>query len=97
MSELRPVICSSCGRPILWAIVAASGRRMPVDLLPSSTGTVYLSYADESTVVGDGVRCSSGDLIARILSREDAQDPTVPRYVSHFATCPNATQHRRPR
>ena len=97
MRELRPVTCSSCGRPILWAIVAASGRRMPVDLFSTSTGTVFLSYADESTVVGDGVRCSSGDLIARILSREDAQDPTVPRYVSHLETCSHAAQHRRPR
>jgi len=24
-------------------------------------------------------------------------DPNVPRYVSHFATCPNAGQHRRAR
>lgn len=97
MSEPR---CLSCGRPILWAVVEASGRRMPVDVEPVAGGNVFLSrIVDEIGESRDGVvhvRVARDVLLATIIpAGEDVADRD--RYVSHFATCPYAAQHRRPR
>jgi len=82
--------CRSCGAPVVWA-VTPEGRRMPVDAEPVDGGNVLLSpnptgsqdrYAPVATVVGKRVQAS--------LFGDDG-----PRYVSHFATCPNADLHRR--
>lgn len=79
--------CGSCGAEVVWA-VTTTGKRMPVDAAPVDGGNVLLSPASSpgqaptATVVGKQVQPS--------LFGDDA-----PRYVSHFATCPNSAQHRR--
>lgn len=73
--------CRSCHAPIVWAITN-TGRRMPVDAEPAENGTLVLY---EST---------PGEVHVAPAS----EHPTiVDRHVSHFATCPNAAQHRRAR
>jgi hypothetical protein len=79
--------CRSCGAAIVWA-VTPEGRRMPVDADPVDGGNVLLAPAVEpggsptATVVGKRVQPS--------LFGDDG-----PRYVSHFATCPDSAKHRR--
>jgi hypothetical protein len=83
-------VCRSCGAPIEWA-VTENRRRMPVDAEPVVDGNILLEHRG---YVGDPP-------IARIVDADERADlqrlspePLV-LFVSHFATCPNAAQHRR--
>lgn len=71
--------CRSCGAPILWA-VTDKGRRIPLDPEPSDDGNQFV-YRDV-------------DAKLRATAREPARIAST-RHVPHFATCPNARQHRR--
>jgi hypothetical protein len=78
--------CRSCGRPIRW-VQLPSGKRMPLDALPpvDGRGNVF--------VHSDGRR----GLVLK--EREIAEQPPAVRkrlYLSHFASCAQADQHRRP-
>lgn len=74
--------CRSCGAPIVFGITE-KGRRMPLDAAPSSVDTP-----------GVWVLSSFGDAAA--LAR---LEPSALRgstlHVPHWATCPNATKHRK--
>ena len=72
--------CRSCGAAVRWE-VTAGGRRMPLDAEPVPDGNV---------VVVDGQ--------ARVLTSAGAELLTLdtPRFVSHFATCPQSGAWRRP-
>ena len=74
--------CSSCNAPLEWATSAATGKTMPIDAEPSSDGNV---------IVRDGQ--------AVVLNREQLAvlPKDAPRFKSHFATCPLAARHRRPK
>lgn len=75
--------CRSCGAPIAWASTAA-GHRMPVDPKPVLDGNVVLDSTGGSTVPR-----------AVVYRPGDPSMPSGDRYKSHFATCPNATKHRK--
>lgn len=76
--------CKSCGAPIIWA-KTAKGKAMPLDDTPTPAGTFILLEANALT----------NDLSAVTAPKEyDGKRPR-PRYTSHFATCPQAHQHRR--
>ena len=76
--------CKSCGAEIKW-IKTFSGRSMPVD-----TEEIHF-YADGGK---DIFVCCNGAVIHG--TRTDGQKPeTYTGYISHFATCPNADQHRK--
>jgi hypothetical protein len=84
-ADVVTATCRSCAAPILWA-VTADRRSMPVNLEPDPDGNLDLLW------VSPGMQ-------PRVLVVDPAQ-PTLddgPRYTSHFATCPNADQHRRNR
>ena len=78
--------CASCKAPITWT-QTRTGKRMPVDAEPSDDGTIRLVLAAPRTVpvaeVLTGVRLSA------------ARDEGAQLFKSHFATCPNASEHRR--
>jgi hypothetical protein len=76
----RVPTCRSCGAPIKWA-EAASGKRIPFDLQPSS------SPIDRWIIVRE--RC--------LLCTQEyfEKNPDAERYRPHWATCPHATKHRR--
>lgn len=76
--------CRSCRRPITWAITR-NGKRMPMDAVPVDDGDWRIELVD-------GER-----RIVRIVPGGPELDPGVERYSSHFVTCPNADEHRRPR
>lgn len=75
--------CRSCQAPIRWAVTEA-GKRIPVDVEPTPDGNMLLSLDDPP--VAAVVRPGELQLV------DDGQ-----RFVSHFATCEFADQHRRPR
>lgn len=81
--------CSSCQAPIIWAEFKATGTRAPLDAEPVPDGNLAIaSWRPDGTaliVLADTVQ--GGQL---------ALDTAPPeRWVTHFATCPNAAEHRR--
>jgi len=71
--------CNSCDAPIIWALTE-NGKRMPVDAEPVRDGNIVLEH--------------HGQRVTAIV--RDAMLPGLePLYKSHFATCPNASTHRR--
>jgi hypothetical protein len=76
--------CRSCHAEIIWVTMAASGRRMPLDAVPTPDGTV--------AVDGNGLAVV---LTGQHLER--AKAATVHLFRSHFASCVNAKQHRKAR
>lgn len=73
--------CRSCGAPVVW-FPTVGGGRMPLDPAARPDGNV---------AVVDGVAVVLGSERQALLAAE------APRYVSHFATCEQAGEHRRPR
>lgn len=79
--------CRSCRAPIVWTRTE-HGKRMPVDARADPS-------AARSTFALRDLTSPEGPL-AVAMTR--AQAPAGERlYVSHFATCPDSAQHRRPR
>lgn len=80
--------CESCGAPIEWARFAESGKPIPLDVGIVANGNLEVVE-----------RRDGGDAIVRLLGRVDAElarDAGRGLRRTHFATCPNAKQHRRP-
>lgn len=74
--------CRSCGAEIVW-VLTQKGHRMPIDPEPAPGGDI---------VVDDGIASVVGgaDLVDAVFEGRAL-------YLAHFATCPNAARHRRPR
>lgn len=85
-------VCRSCEAPVTWAITK-NGKSMPLDRDPVEGGNVRLTG---QTVIGhtgrEGPEC---EVIGAGTFTEDELAANEPRYVSHFATCPKASSHRR--
>jgi len=68
---------------------------MPLDLAPTEDGNVVIDVLAQ-------VVFNLADLDAptppcvRVLRKDETVGPDVPRYRSHFSSCPNAARHRRP-
>lgn len=77
--------CKSCGAEIIW-IKMASGKMMPCDAKPVSYQTAVPGTKGTLTLVTPDGRVASGVF---------NPDSDKIGYTSHFATCPNANQHRR--
>lgn len=73
--------CKSCGADIIWK-KTIKGRTIPLDPEPTQKGNVIISEAGEALVYN-----SPAAIAPRYAD--------APRYLSHFATCPNADQHRK--
>jgi hypothetical protein len=71
--------CRSCEAAILWA-VTTKGSLMPVDADPHPDGTLVLID-------------NHGELFVRHPS--PMFDADKPLHRSHFATCPDAKEHRK--
>ena len=82
--------CSSCGAEILW-VRTVSGKKMPLDVEPvwirQQTGGHTYVREDGSFIFGEIM----GD------ADDDPDANAIEAHTSHFATCPNADQHRKPR
>jgi len=78
--------CSSCGAPIIFK-QTVTGKQMPLDAEPNADGNVQLGW-----IGGEEVAL----LLAEPGDRAAAQIAGHLLYMPHFATCPNADEHRRP-
>lgn len=68
-----------CRAPIIWAIVAKSGRGVPLDAERDTNGKCYIvDYAED------------GRPIVEYATAESPAPPGVERHSSHFETCPDA-------
>lgn len=86
MTERRIVQCRSCGADMVW-VVTRKGKKMPLDPKPDPDGGfVYDGDTDDGTPKVRFIPEGPG----RALHEGD-------RYTSHFSTCPNADERRRPR
>lgn len=72
--------CRSCGAPILWA-ETVKGRSIPIDVQPVHDGNIRLEQRDALPP------------LAIVLTGQIENN--MQRFRSHFASCPNAAQHRR--
>lgn len=81
---LQRATCRSCPTDIAWAVTTA-GKRIPLDVEPLEAGNIE--------VRPDG----HGGYIARVLRAGDHASVGADLFRTHFETCPNADQHRRPR
>lgn len=75
--------CESCRAPIRWA-QTEKGKLIPIDYEPVRGGNLLLVALDPRDAP-----------LARPATAQDSD--TLERFVSHFASCPNADRHRRPR
>ncbi len=74
--------CRSCGATIQW-VETVTGKKMPLDAEPHEDGNIALLPA--------GAMVLTKDLA------EQGKKIGSKRYRSHFATCPSADQHRKPK
>lgn len=75
--------CRSCAAEIEWA-VTTSGKIMPVNALPDENGNLLARRESDGSL---HVRARPPDDSGRWVDEKPA--------MSHFATCPDATRHRR--
>lgn len=89
-----PAHCGSCGAPIEW-VLTEKGKRMPVDFQRVPTGNIVLSHRH----VGEPAVAvyQTPEQIETLRKQKAARGETGPLtlFISHFATCPNAGQHRK--
>jgi hypothetical protein len=79
--------CSSCGARIIWATTARS-KAMPVDAEPVADGNIRLDDRGQGRApLAIVVTAGQADMFGSDESRR----------TSHFATCPQADEHRRER
>jgi len=89
-------VCRSCKAPILWALTE-TGKRMPVDAEPVEGGNILLSHRQAATAPVAVVQGRDDIEQLRKQHEQSPQDGPLRLFTSHFATCPYAGQHRRPR
>ena len=79
--------CRSCGARIIW-VRMTSGKAMPCDAQKISFNPVHPVTKEAQTYITEDGKVCRGEY-----------DPNGEKngYISHFATCPAADQHRRPR
>lgn len=80
--------CESCGADILWTYTE-TGKRMPVDAHPVAGGNLIVT-----TGQGERADLLRASVVGSTIDLTNPYDTGV-RHLSHFATCPNANQHRK--
>jgi len=83
--QFHVVECRSCGARIFWGFTKR-GKAIPLDELPSPDGNLALEEHK------DGLRST---VLVRCVKKDDLFDRSALRYVSHFATCPDAPVWRK--
>jgi hypothetical protein len=95
--------CRSCGQDILWGKVSRTGKAMPLDPEPKSPdekGVMVAVPRGMTTWLYTLDEISGKYAEQRGTSVQTARSLVVDQFegfVSHFATCPNASKHRRPK
>lgn len=82
-AEPQSTLCRSCKARIFFA-KTANGSQMPLDFYPVPDGNVMVNEEGVALVL------KKADLFS-----ETVQLPEMPRYKSHFSTCPAAAAYRK--
>lgn len=79
--------CRSCHAPIVWA-TTTTGKRMTVNPEPGEGGNIRLVY-----------RRGDNTPVAHVVPKAERGNYGADQawYTSHFASCPQADEWRRPR
>lgn len=77
--------CRGCKALIIWA-KSARGSNMPMDVSPTDEGQFFLFRKPDHILAVHQMEQST--------RAEDARRRGDKKYTCHFATCPNAAQHR---
>jgi hypothetical protein len=79
--------CRSCGAAVRW-VVTTTGKTMPMDAEPVENGNLV--------IVGEG-KTRHGDMVPKVQHRDPGELSMLEteRFVSHFATCPDAPEWKR--
>lgn len=85
--------CRSCNAEIVWATTLIGGKAMPVDPTPSPDGNLLLAAVDPDDASAGYAAIMLTNLTDE--ARASAERAAVVLHESHFATCPNADQHRK--
>ena len=72
--------CARCKAPVMWAETERNGKPIPLDPEPVPDGN--LGIRDDGRVY-------------HVAQGQGVLDLGVPLYKTHFATCPDADEHRR--
>lgn len=84
--------CSSCGRAIIWT-VSPSGARLPLDARPA-----VMYYLDNAVPTPNAIPVKAEVIKApAVLFAAEAMLEETRTYVSHFLTCPSASEHSKAR
>lgn len=84
------VPCKSCGAAIVWARNPKTGKLSPVTAEPSEKGNCRL--------VDRGLKEPEVEVLGRDARLEALEaDPELRLRLNHFADCPTAAQHRKPK
>lgn len=86
-------VCRSCGASIVWVETEAKASK-PARMMPLDAGNDGLAVnVDDGTgnIVFTGVMSVKGNPIVRMLPKGKGNRR------SHFVTCPNRDQHRKPK
>jgi hypothetical protein len=81
--QARPLTCD-CGQDLIFARTR-NRRAIPLNKTPDPEGNVA-AYRD-----------TGGVWRARVLAKDEQPAPHEKRYQTHFATCPDAGRHRKPK
>lgn len=82
--------CGSCRALITW-VITTTGKSMPIDREPVASGNVRATGRKRPNRFGT----PAPEVEVVEASSLFAETTDELRYVSHFATCPNASEHRR--
>jgi hypothetical protein len=69
---------------VQW-VTTEAGKNMPIDAAPVDDGNITVM------TIGEGRR------VAHVHGKPADIEPGAARYKSHFVTCPQAAQHRKPK
>lgn len=84
--------CRSCNAPVVWT-VTTSGARMPLDAVPLPGDSVVGLFVLVKRVDDAPLAVAAASVIDTAAVHVDG----VAFFRSHFASCPDARTHRKPR
>lgn len=79
--------CKSCGAEILW-VETEKGKQMPLDAKPSPDGRFRKERVEHDAAMKRDRK------IVHFVRDDELEENTRKLYTSHFATCPDADEHR---
>lgn len=89
-------LCKTCGESVIWATHERTGKQALIDVEPSADGNILLIYPDPNELAQTAL--GPVDPEYRIVVWNTSLHVLLgspPLRKSHFATCPQASMHRR--